>query len=119
MADRPHNVTVLLSGIAVIVSVCSVVFSFCFGLAGIYISGKALTLNESTSRAVVQPVSLAMTSDWKWNQSPEAVQQPIKVEMTVSNSGKLLATAFTIQFWHLAHTRSTLMSAQNPPKNSI
>lgn len=99
MTERPHNTTVLLSVIAIIVSVCSACFSFYFGLAGIYISGQALTLNESTSRAVVQPVSLALTSDWRWNQSREALQQPIKVEMTVSNSGKLLATALKIQFW--------------------
>jgi hypothetical protein len=99
MSDRPHIITVALSVIAVAVSLCSACFSFCFGVVGIYLSFKALTLNESTSRAVVQPVSLAITSDWKWNQSPGAVQQPIKVEMTVSNSGKLLASGFKVEFW--------------------
>jgi hypothetical protein len=85
MADRPHHISISLSVIA-----------FVFSAASIYISWQAYQLSEATSRAVVQPTLVTITAPWKWNQAPDAMQQPIKFEMTVINSGKLVATSFMI-----------------------
>jgi hypothetical protein len=60
---------------------------------------KSNKLAEATSRAVVEPTSLAIVAAWRWNQTPGAAQEPIKIEMAVLNAGKLLATSLRIQFW--------------------
>jgi hypothetical protein len=85
VADRPHHVSIVLSVIAFLVSAVS-----------IGISWKAYKLSEATSRAFLQPTSLNLAASWKWDQTPGATQLPIKIEMTVLNSGKLLATSFLI-----------------------
>jgi hypothetical protein len=85
VADRPHHFSIALSVIA-----------FLFSAASIGISWKAYKLSEATSRAFVEPTSLTLSASWKWNRAANAVQEPIKLEMTVSNSGKSLATSFII-----------------------
>jgi hypothetical protein len=85
VANRPHYVSIALSVIA-----------FLLSAASIGISWKAYKLSEATSRAFVEPTSLTLAASWKWNRIENAIQEPIKLEMTVLNSGKSLATSFMI-----------------------
>jgi hypothetical protein len=85
VVDRPHHVSIALSVIA-----------FLFSAASIGISWEAYKLSEATSRAFVEPTSLTLSASWKWNRAANAVQEPLKLEMTVLNSGKSLATSFTV-----------------------
>ena len=102
MADRPHGVTIAFALIALVTSVISILISGAgLGISGVglYFSHRALRLNEAASRAVVGAASLTLTTDWHWNPKPGAAQEPIKVQMVVSNSGKTLATGIRMQFW--------------------
>ena len=87
-AERPNKLSIFFSVAAIIISLCSAGYS-----------RQAYNLAEATSRAVVEPTSLAITAPWKWGAAPGAAQDPIKLEMTVLNSGKLLATSLQIQLW--------------------
>jgi hypothetical protein len=85
---KPHKITIWMSSIALAVSLLSLCLAW-----------KALNLNETVSRAVVQPVSLALRADWKWKPEQGATQDPLKIEMVLDNSGKTVATGIQVQFW--------------------
>jgi hypothetical protein len=82
-----HAVPWLLSIAAIIISF----YSFT-------ISKRALRLNENTSRAVIQPSDLELTADWSW-EIHSSKQQPLRMKMKLSNSGKSLATNISVNFW--------------------
>lgn len=83
-AVRPHWWTIMMALAALLISLLSLYFSW-----------RAFNLSQSTSRAVIQASTMKLLSDWSWDMRPGAIQQPIKVEMTLSNSGKSLANGIS------------------------
>jgi len=80
IADRPHLLAILLSLIAIVLSSFS-----------LYESHMARKLNEVTDRAVIQPESIRLLSDWKWNVIEGKKTSNVPIEITLHNSGKSLA----------------------------
>ena len=85
---RPQMWTIVMALTALLISLISLYFSW-----------QAFRLNQSTSRAVIQASTMKLLSDWSWDVRPGAIQQPIKIEMTLTNSGKSLAKNISTFLW--------------------
>jgi hypothetical protein len=80
-SPKPHPLTLILSVVALLVS-----------LVGIAMNVLVYRRDNAVNRSYVAPAKLALLDDWSWQPSVDTLQQPINVELTLQNVGKMAAS---------------------------
>lgn len=90
---RTHTLTIWISFVSPVIAIAALMVSYLAYRA----SSDTLLLNRYINRSVVQPSTARLLANWLWLTG--ATYQPMQIELTLKNSGKLFTNNISTEIY--------------------